>query len=254
MIKVMVSGCNGKMGKELINSIDNFEGFVLVSGFDFKDIGINTFPVYNNISQISQTPDVIIDFSFPVCTLEILKYATKSKVPIVIATTGFLPEQMSRIKQASKFIPIFQSYNMSYTINLIKKVVAQIATAMPDSDIEIVETHHKNKIDAPSGTAISLADAISSALPYDTSYVFNRHVSNKKRCKGEIGFSSIRGGNIVGEHSVKFFGEHETLEITHSTYSRSVFVEGALKAAKFLVSQVPGIYNMDHLINLKNIN
>lgn len=247
MIKLMVSGCNGKMGKEVIKEIDNFKDLLLISGFDFKDIGLNTYTVYNNISQIVDTPDVIIDFSFPVCTLEILKYAMHKKIPVVIATTGFTENDLSKIKQASKIIPIFYSSNMSFTINLMKKIVAQVATVLPDTDIEIIETHHHNKIDAPSGTAIELANAISSSLPFKPDYICNRHELNKKRSKHEIGFSSIRGGNIVGEHTVKFFGEYESFEITHKTYSRNVFAQGALKAAIFIVNQTPGLYNMNHL-------
>lgn len=248
MVKVMVSGCNGKMGKELIKEIDSFPNLLLLSGFDFKDIGINTYPVYNNISQIAKTPDVIIDFSFPLCTLEILKYAIQKKIPIVIATTGFSQEQLQKIAHASKTIPIFQSANMSFTITLMKKMVAQIATALPGTDIEIIETHHNNKVDAPSGTALSLADSIAAVLPYKPNYVCNRHELGQKRSKHEIGFSSVRGGNITGEHTVKFFGEYETFQITHSTYSRTVFAHGALQATQFIVNQLPGLYNMEHLL------
>lgn len=247
MLKVMVSGCNGKMGKELVKEIDSFEDLLLICGFDFKDIGINTYPVYNNINEIVNIPDVIIDFSFPVCTLEILKYATSNKIPIVIATTGFSNEQLEKIENASKIIPIFQSSNMSFTISLMKKLVAHIATLLPDTDIEIIETHHNNKIDAPSGTALSIANAISSCLPYESNYIYNRHNLKQKRSKREIGFSSIRGGNIVGEHTVKFFGDYETFEITHTTYNRSVFANGALRAAQFIVNQIPGLYNMEDL-------
>ena len=254
MLNIMVSGCNGKMGKEVVNELNFSKNMLLISGFDFKDTRTNSYPVYNNITQIAETPDVIIDFSFPLCSLEILKYATINKIPIVIATTGFSNEQLKQIETSAKLIPIFQSSNMSFTISLMKKIVSQIACSLPNTDIEIIETHHHNKTDAPSGTALSLANAISSTVPYNTKYIFDRHSKKQKRAKHEIGFSSIRGGNIIGEHTVKFFDAHETFEITHTTYSRTVFAQGSLKAAQFIVHQLPGLYNMENLIEYINTN
>lgn len=242
MLNVMISGCNGKMGKEVANEIDSFENLLLVSGFSFQYACSNTFPVYNDISQISTPPSVIIDFSFPDCTLEILKYAISKKIPIVIGTTGFSEKQSLLIKQASNTIPVFQSSNMSFSIKLMEEIASKVASILPNTDIEIIETHHHNKIDAPSGTALSLANAINSALPYNATYNFNRHDLKQKRSPHEIGFSSIRGGNIVGEHTVKFFSDYETFEITHTTYSKKVFAQGALKAAEFIVKQTPGLY------------
>lgn len=248
MIHVLINGCNGRMGQVLVNEIDNFENLCLSCGFDINDNGKNTFPVYSNISQITDDVDVIVDFSIPVATLNILQYAVSSHTPIVIATTGFTDEQLKIIEDASKKIPIFKSSNMSFDINLMKKIVAEVAIALKNNDIEIVETHHNRKIDAPSGTAVTLADSINSALDNNMTYVFNRHDSSLKRNKNEIGFSSIRGGNIVGEHSVLFFGEHETFEIKHTSYSRSVFAEGALKACEFIVTKNPGLYEMDDML------
>lgn len=248
MIKVLINGCNGRMGQVLVNEIDRFSELLLIGGFDIHDEGKNTFPVYSKIEDIKEKPDVIVDFSVPISTFNILKYAVSNKVPVVIATTGFTKEQLDEIKEFSKQIPIFQSSNMSFDINLMKKIVAEVAKNLKGTDIEIIETHHNRKVDAPSGTAILLADAINTVMDEKLDYNFNRHDIHEKRNPKEIGFSSIRGGNIVGEHSVMFFGEHETFEIKHTSYSRDVFAEGALKAAEFIASQQPGFYGMDDMV------
>lgn len=248
MVKVLINGCNGRMGQVLAKEIDRFSNLLLVGGFDITDNGSNTFPVYTNLNDIKEKPHVIVDFSVPVATLNILKYAVNSKIPMVIATTGFTDDQLETINEASKTIPIFKSSNMSYDINLMKKVVAEVAKALKGTDIEIIETHHNKKIDAPSGTAITLADSINSALGNNMEYIFNRHDIHEKRKPNEIGFSSIRGGNIVGEHSVQFYGAHETFEIKHTSYSRDVFAEGALKACEFIVNKTPHLYGMDDMV------
>lgn len=249
MINVLVNGCNGRMGKEVIKQMSEYPDMLLSCGFDINDTGLNAFPVYEKLEDIKSPVDIIIDFSVPVSTLNILKFAIQNKIPMVIATTGFSEGEKNKIKQASSIIPIFQSANMSFTINLMSKIVAQIAPLLKDTDIEIVETHHNQKKDAPSGTALLLADSINKSLNSTMKYIFNRHDINKKREKNEIGFSSIRGGNIVGEHTVDFFGLYETFEISHKTYSRTVFADGALKAAKFLINQPIGFYDMNDLIN-----
>ena len=248
MIKVLINGCNGRMGQVLVKEIDNFENLLLVGGFDINDDGLNKFPVYSNISDIKEKPDVIVDFSVPVASLNMLNYAVSSKTAMVIATTGFSKEELEIISEASKTIPIFKSSNMSFDINLMKKIVAEVALALKGNDIEIVETHHNRKIDAPSGTAITLADSINDALGGSMEYIYNRHDIHEKRKPNEIGFSSIRGGNIVGEHSVQFYGAHETFEIKHTSYSRDVFAEGALKACEFIFDKAPGLYNMDDMV------
>ena len=248
MIKVLINGCNGRMGQVLVNEIDRFPELLLSSGFDVYDEGKNTFPVYSKIGDIKEKPDVIVDFSIPVSTFNILNYAVRNKVPVVIATTGFSKEQLEEIKVSSTLIPIFRSSNMSFDINLMKKIVSEVAKKLQGIDIEIIETHHNRKVDAPSGTAILLADAINEVMDEKFEYNFNRHDLHEKRNPKEIGFSSIRGGNIVGEHSVQFYGEHETFEIKHTSYSRNVFAEGALKAAIFLANQKPGYYGMDDLV------
>ena len=236
------------MGKEVITAINNqSEKFQIVCGFD-KDENNLGFPVYNDIEKINEKVDVIIDFSVPVATFEILKYARKNNVPIVIATTGFCKEELEQIEEYSKEIPIFRSSNMSLDINLMASLIQKVAEVLTNSDIEIIETHHNRKVDSPSGTAILLADAINEVLENKKEYTFDRMQKREKRNKNEIGFSSIRGGNIVGEHTVAFFGESETLEITHKAYSRQVFAEGALKAAEYIAKKENGLYNMKDLV------
>lgn len=251
MINVLVNGCNGKMGKEVINQISNYHDILLSCGFDIYDNKLNTFPVYNKIEDIKSPVDIIIDFSVPSSTLNILKFAISNKIPIVIATTGFSKDEIITLKNASKFIPVFKSANMSFDINLMSKIVEKIAPLLKDTDIEIIETHHNQKIDAPSGTALLLADSINKSLNNSMKYTFNRHSDYKKREKNEIGFSSIRGGNITGEHTVKFFSSNETFEISHKTYSRSIFADGSLKAAQFLIHKPIGWYDMNDLLNNK---
>lgn len=248
MIEVLVNGCNGKMGQIVCDLVNQNEALVLSSGFDRENTGEFAFPVYTDISEISKKPDVIIDFSVPVATLNILKYAKQNNVPIVIATTGFSDEENKLIEDYSKTIPIFKSANMSYDINIMKKILMELAPLLKNTDIEITETHHNRKIDSPSGTAQMLGDSINEALGNTHHFEYNRHDKREKRDKNEIGMNSIRGGNIVGEHTVQFFGEFETLEIKHTSYSRNVFAEGAIKAAEFISKQQPGLYNMDNLV------
>ena len=236
-MKILINGINGKMGQEVANVLDNDKDIVLVGGVDKESTGIYTYPVYTNVSQIEEKPDV------PVATLNILSYAKENNIPVVIATTGFTNEQLNTINEYSKHIPIFKSANMSYDINLMAKIVASLSKSLPNTDIEIIETHHNRKIDSPSGTALFLADSINEANNNKMTYEFDRHN------KHENGFSSIRGGNIVGEHTVQFFGEHETLEVTHRCYSRTVFANGAVMAAKYIINKDNGMYNMNHLIN-----
>ena len=248
MIKVLINGCNGKMGQEVAKQVDKTEGFTVLSGVDRLDTGDNKFPVYTSYENITEMPDIIIDFSVPEATFKALEFASKNNIPIVIATTGFTDEQTNKIKEYSKSIPIFKSANMSFEINLMAKIVAQMATLINDADIEIVEAHHNRKIDAPSGTALLLADSINSALDNKMNYEYNRHAKREKRSKNEIGIHSIRGGNIVGKHTVSFYSDDEYFEITHNVSSRSVFAKGAVKAADFLVHKAPGLYDMNNLI------
>jgi 4-hydroxy-tetrahydrodipicolinate reductase len=247
MIKVLINGCNGKMGQELAKAILGTQDVETLCGVDKIDTGDNKFPVFTDVKSIDLIPDVIIDFSVPVASMAILEFAKEKHIPIVIATTGFSKEEQEKINEYSKDLPIFQSSNMSYEINLMAKLVASLAQKLPDSDIEIVETHHNRKIDSPSGTALILANSINEACDNYYEYEYNRHSKREKRSKNEIGIHSLRGGTEAGKHTVIFFGNNESLEITHNVTSRSVFANGAIKAAEFVVHKDNGMYSMNDM-------
>jgi 4-hydroxy-tetrahydrodipicolinate reductase len=249
IIRVLINGCNGKMGQEVAKKARDLEGIEVFGGIDTKDSGDNFFPVYTDLNDIEKDlPDVIIDFSVPVASFKILDFAKENKIPVVVATTGFSNEELEKIKEYSKTIPVFQSYNMSYTVCVMNKIVAELAKKLEGTDIEIVETHHRRKIDSPSGTALMLAGSINEALGNNLEYEYNRHSKREKRSDNEIGIHSIRGGTEAGKHSVIFFGNDESFEVTHTCSSRAVFAEGAIKAAKFLVNKDAGFYNMNDLV------
>ena len=249
MINVLINGINGRMGQEVLKAINNSPDFEVCCGVDIAENSSLPFPIYTNTSLIKEKIDVIIDFSIASATMDILEYAMENRIPIVIATTGFSQEQLDKISDYSKCIPIFRSGNMSFEVNVMADLVSKLATTFKDSDIEIIETHHKNKIDSPSGTALILADSINEALDNRMNYQYDRHSVKQKRPENEIGIHSVRGGTEVGKHTVMFFGDNESFEITHTVTSRSIFADGALKAAEFLVKQTPGLYNMKNLIN-----
>lgn len=248
MIKVLVNGACGRMGREVASQIQASPNFEVSCGVDNQTESLH-FPVYSSPCDVKEKFDVIIDFSIPEASMNILKYAKERNIPIVIATTGFSEEQKQLINDTAQYIPIFQSANMSYEINLMASLLRKVAKSLPESDIEIIETHHRNKIDAPSGTALLLADSINNSLDDTMDYCYSRHERREKRPQKEIGFSSIRGGTETGKHTVLFLGENETLELTHTATSRSVFAKGALKAAEFIVKQENGFYNMDDLVD-----
>lgn len=248
MIEVLVNGANGKMGQTVCKILEKTEDCTIKYGIDKEDTGIETFPIYTDINNIPEVPSVIIDFSVPVATFKILEYAKLNKVPVVIATTGFSAAEEEKITEYSKYIPIFKSANMSVEVNMMKNLLKQIAPKLKDTDIEIIETHHNRKIDSPSGTAQMFANTINESLNNEYHFEYNRHEKHEKRDKKEIGISSIRGGNIVGDHVVQFIGNYETFEIRHTSYSRDLYAEGAVKAAKYIVGKDNGLYNMDDLI------
>lgn len=249
MLKILLSGCNGKMGRVITNLFLEQSAFKITAGFDAVDIHSNAYPVYKSLSECKIDIDVIIDFS-NACVLEpLLEFALFRKIPIVIATTGHSEEQIHKIEQASRIIPIFRSANMSLGINLVAEFVEKAAKVLGDSfDIEIIEKHHNQKVDSPSGTALMLADLINSAVSEPKQYVFDRHSIHEKRKSNEIGIHSVRGGTIVGEHSTIFAGKDEIIEINHSALSRNVFGKGALAAVNFIYNQKPGLYSMKDII------
>ena len=238
MINVLINGYEGKMGKVVLEQIKSNDNFNCIGGVDIN------MP----ISDIKTLPDVIIDFSAPSATFNILEYAKAHSIPVVIATTGFSDEDNSKIMDYAKVLPIFKSANMSYETNLLISVVSKLAKELNNSDIEIVETHHNRKVDAPSGTALMIANGINEALDNSMHYEYDRHRKRAPREKTEIGIHSLRGGTEVGKHSVFFFGENESLEISHTVTSRAVFANGALKAAEFIINQPAGLYTMNDLI------
>ncbi len=247
MVKVLINGINGKMGKEVARLVLEDNALHLLGGLDHKITHNLPYPIFNDVNDILEKPDVIIDFSIPNATINLLPYCVQNTIPLVIATTGFNESEQNEILQASSHIPIFQSANMSYEITLISHIIAKLSKKLPEAEIEIVETHHDQKKDSPSGTALMLANAINKANNNKFLYDFNRMQKCEKRTPNEIGFSSIRGGNIVGEHSILFFSPDETLEIKHCAHSRSIFAKGSIYAAKFLIGKKAGFYNMDNL-------
>ena len=248
MLKLLINGCNGKMGQVVSELAKKDEEIQIVGGFDISKRE-DDYPVFTSLEEIDVKPDVIIDFSVPNATFNILEYALKTNIPVVIATTGFTDEENKKIEEYSKDIAIFKSANMSFDVTMMKNLLKQIAPKLEGTDIEITEIHHNRKIDSPSGTAQMFADSINEALGNKYHCEYNRHDKHEKRDKYEIGMNSIRGGNIVGEHIVQFFGEFETFEIKHTSYSRNVFAEGALKAAKYMAGKTNGLYNMDNIAN-----
>lgn len=247
MIKVLINGINGKMGKEVAHLVLEDNALHLLGGLDHKVTHNLPSPIFTDVNDILENPDVIIDFSIPNATINLLPYCIKNHIPLVIATTGFNESEQNEILQASSHIPIFQSANMSYEITLISHIISELSKKLPEAEIEIVETHHDQKKDSPSGTALMLANAINKANNNKFLYDFNRMQKCEKRTSNEIGFSSIRGGNIVGEHSILFFSPDETLEIKHCAHSRSIFAKGSIYAAKFLIGKKAGLYSMDDL-------
>lgn len=249
MINVILVGANGKMGQVICRIADESSYVNIVCGIDINTEKRNSFPVYSSFSEVKEDCDVIIDFSHPSSLASTLQYAISNKKAIVIATTGLSADQLLSIKDASQIIPVFFSANMSLGVNLIIQLAKKATALLEDSfDIEIIEKHHNLKIDAPSGTALAIADAINETCSQSNEYVYDRHSVRKKRSKREIGIHSVRGGTIVGEHDVIFAGNDEIIEIKHTATSKEIFAVGAVKAARFLYQKAPGLYNMDDLI------
>ena len=250
MTKIIMNGCNGKMGQVITRLVSEDNECEIVAGFDVNDSIENTYPVFTNPDEFTGDADVIIDFSHPSALTTVLNYCKKRKLPVILATTGYTDEQKKEFTEASKEIPVFFSANMSLGINLII-ALAKKATKLLEGnfDIEIVERHHNQKIDAPSGTALAIADAIDETLSYPAEYVYDRHAVRRKRKPTEIGIYAVRGGTIVGDHEVIFAGTDEVIELKHSAHSKEVFAVGAIKAAKFMSDKPAGMYSMNDLIS-----
>ena len=248
MQRIILSGCCGKMGSVVSKIVSETEGLVIAAGIDVNKSETG-YPVYSSFADFEGKADVIIDFSHPDCLSDLLDYAVKSKTPAVIATTGHNNAQIEKINAASEKIPVFYSANMSLGVNLLIELVKKSAAVLGKSfDIEIIEKHHNQKIDAPSGTALMIAEAASSSLPFNADYVYDRHSQRKKRGKNEIGIHALRGGTIVGEHEIIFAGQDEIISISHSAMSKDIFAVGAVNAALFLMRKGQGLYNMQDLV------
>ncbi|MCM1122511.1 MAG: 4-hydroxy-tetrahydrodipicolinate reductase [Eubacterium sp.] len=254
MVRVIMHGCNGKMGQTITGLIAADEEIEIVAGVDVYDEGRNPYPVFHSAAACDVAADAVIDFSAVTAVDGLLEYCVKRQVPCVLCTTGLSEEQLARVKEASSKVAILKSANMSLGINMLLKLLKDAAGILAPAgfDIEIVEKHHNQKVDAPSGTALALADSINEELGEEYDYVYDRSQVREKRRQKEIGISAVRGGTIVGDHDVIFAGADEVITFSHRAYSKAVFGKGAIQAAKFLAGKPAGMYDMSDVINAGN--
>lgn len=250
MVKVIMHGCNGKMGQVITRLIEQEKDMEIVAGIDLYDGIQNAYPVFAKIDDCDVKADVIIDFASSVAVDDLLNYCTAKKVPVVLCTTGLSPEQICKVEEASKEVAVLKSANMSLGINLLLKMLKEAAGTLAPAgfNIEIIEKHHNLKKDAPSGTALALADSINEELDNRYEYIYDRTGRREARGENEIGFSVVRGGTIVGDHDVIFAGEDEVITFSHTAYSKAIFGKGAVTAAKFLKGKAAGLYDMQDVI------
>ena len=252
MVRAIMHGCNGKMGRVITGLISEDEGIRIVAGVDAYTAVPNEYPVFDSIEKCDVEADVVIDFSNASAVDGLLSYCRARKLPVVLCTTGLSEAQLAEVEAAAKETAVLKSANMSLGINLLLKLLQDAAKVLGPAgyDIELVERHHNQKVDAPSGTAIALADSVNEALDHQYTYVYDRSQVRQKRDKKEIGISAVRGGTIVGDHEVIFAGTDEVIEFRHTAYSKSVFGKGAVEAAKFLAGKPAGRYDMSDVIQL----
>ncbi len=250
MVKAIMHGCNGHMGQVITGLAAADEEIEIVAGIDLSDHIKNTYPVFSSLDACTVDADVIIDFCSAKAIDGLLDYSVKKKIPVVICTTGLSEEQIGKVREASASVAVLKSANMSLGINMLLKLLKEAAKTLAPAgfDIEIVERHHNQKVDAPSGTALALADSINEAMDEAYTYKYDRSQQREKRAKTEIGISAVRGGTIVGEHEVIFAGADEVVEFKHTAYSKGVFAKGAIEAAKFLAGKPAGFYDMSDVI------
>lgn len=250
MVKIIMHGCNGKMGRVIADIVSKDKECEIVAGVDIAPADA-PFPVFTNINDCDIAADAIIDFSTAVAVPAVLDYAVNKQIPAIICTTGLDEAMMIKLEEASRKVAIFKSANMSLGINLIATILKKYSDALYEAgfDVEIVERHHNQKIDAPSGTAMMLADAVNEGVDNQLDYVYDRSQVRQKRERRELGISAVRGGTIVGEHEVIFAGKDEVVEFKHSAYSKEVFAVGAVKAAKFIKNKPAGKYDMQDVMN-----
>ena len=249
MTNIVICGANGKMGKMIYSCVSEREDCKVIGGIDVFTESYADFPIVSLPSELPEKPNVIIDYSNPASLDNLLSYCLTNGVPVVLATTGYNEEQMAKITAASSQIPVFFSWNMSMGINLLVELSKKAAAFLGEQfDIEIIEKHHNQKIDAPSGTALMIANGINETFDNTKQYVYDRHSQRKKREKKEIGIHAVRGGTIVGEHEVIFAGKDEVITLSHSAASRSVFAVGSINAAVFIKNRTAGIYDMSDVL------
>ncbi len=251
MTKVIMHGCNGRMGQNITRMIAEDETIEIVAGVDMFDGITNTYPVFKCIADCDVAADVVIDFAATSATDGLLAYCAEKQIPVVLCTTGLTAEQLANVQETSKKVAILKSANMSMGINLLQKVLKDISPILAEAgfDIEIVEKHHNQKKDSPSGTALALGDSINEVFDEKYEFVYDRSDRSIARPQKEIGFSAVRGGTIIGDHDVIFAGEDEVITLSHRAYSRAIFGKGAIQAAKFLAGKEPGMYDMSDVIN-----
>lgn len=250
MVKMIMHGCNGAMGQVITKLASEDNDAEIVAGIDCADNIENPYPVFTSCDACDVDADVIVDFSVAQAVDGVLAYALKRKMPLVLCTTGLSDKQLEDVKAASSQIPVLRSANMSLGVNTVFKLAAAAAKILGEAgyDIEIVEKHHNKKMDAPSGTALAIADAINEAMDHRYTYKLDRSAERAKREANEIGIQAVRGGTIVGEHEVFYCGQDEVIEIKHTAYSKAIFGKGAIQAARFLKDQKPGMYQMSDVI------
>lgn len=250
MVKIIMHGCNGKMGQTITGLIEADSEIEIVAGIDTYDEGRNSYPVFESIEMCDVAADAVIDFSTASAVDHLLEYCVEKKLPCVLCTTGLSEAQLDKVKEASTKTAILKSANMSLGINMLLKLLKEATGILAPAgfDIEIIEKHHNQKVDAPSGTALALADSIKEELDEPCSYVYDRSTKREKRSKTEIGISAVRGGTIVGDHDVIFAGADEVVTFSHRAYSKAVFGKGAIQAAKFLAGKPAGMYDMSDVI------
>lgn len=250
MINVIIHGCGGRMGRFVESVVNETEGCQVAAGIDPRGLEGVDYPVFTNINDCNVKGDVIIDFSNAVAVPALLEYCKKTATPVVLCTTGLSDEVLAQVQETSKSVAILKSANMSVGVNLIMNLVKKAATELFDIgfDIEILEKHHNQKLDAPSGTAIAIADSINEALDGKLHYVYDRSQVREKRTHDQLGISAIRGGTIVGEHDVIFAGKDEIITLNHTAMSKEIFAVGAVKAAKFLAGKPAGFYTMKEVL------
>lgn len=251
MVKMMMHGCNGKMGQVISAICQEDSEIQIVAGIDPYDGIKNPYPVFSNIKECKVDADVVVDFAAAQAVDSLLEYCLANQLPVVLCTTGLSQEQLAKVEEASQKIPVLKSANMSLGVNVLMDLLQAAAKILAPAgfDMEIVEKHHKYKVDAPSGTALAMADSLNEALDNAYVYKYDRSQERKARDAKEIGISAVRGGNIVGEHDVIFAGTDEVVTFSHTAYSKAVFGKGAIQAAKFLAGKAPGLYDMSDVIN-----